>query len=103
MQDFENRQVRSLLAHCLKREGSTLSVLDEEGDVLTPATRDHDALLRNVHACDLTFIVWRDANGERVGKFMLVFGNGPGELLSDFTANEACEAAWAHVQRVAGE
>lgn len=38
------------------------------------------------------------ANGDKVGWFWLVYGNGSGELVSDYTANHACHAlyeAWA--------
>lgn len=37
-------------------------------------------------------------NGDKLGWFWLVYGNGSGELISDYTANSACHAvyeAWA--------
>lgn len=37
-----------------------------------------------------------------VGWLWLVYGNGPGELIADYTANDLCEALWQHVQDTTG-
>lgn len=103
MQDFETNQAHALFAYCLSQPGSELFLLAEGEDVICGPSSDAAELLAHVHACDMMVVRWHDSDRKRIGKFMLVFGNGPGELVADFTDNAACEAAWNHVQRVAGE
>lgn len=103
MQAFETNQARALFAHCLSQAGSVLFLLAEGEDVICGPSSDTADLLAHVHSCDMMVVRWHDSARKCIGSFMLVFGNGPGELVADFTDNEACNAAWNHVQRVAGE
>lgn len=103
MQAFETNQARALFAHCLSHAGSVLFLLAEGEDVICGPSNDLADLLAHVHSCDMMVVRWHGSDRARIGSFVLVFGNGPGELLSDFTDNAACNAAWHHVQRVAGE
>ena len=102
MQDFERRQARALIDHCLSHPGATLTLLDEGEEVAMGPTADGDALLADLHRCDMMVLRWR-IEGRFIGGFMLVFGNGPGELIADCHSNPLTDAAWQHVQDVAGE
>ena len=103
MQDFETRQARALIDHCLSHPGAELFLLAEGVDVVCGPSRDAETLLAAVDICDMMVVRWHNSDRACIGAFMLVFGNGPGELIADHSDNAACEAAWQHVQDVAGE
>lgn len=56
-------------------------------------TRDRDELLSALGEADSDEVeLYRD--GFRVGWFWLIYGNGPGELIADHTANDVCDGIY---------
>lgn len=79
----------ALIASLLAKEW-TVSVYDGEEWVLKRA-RDRDAILSALASTDADELTIRDASGERIGWASLVWGNGPGELISDCSCGRNVE------------
>jgi hypothetical protein len=78
------------------RQGNELSVEDADGQWSEPS-RVYADIMELVGEMDFDMVSLH-RNGERVGWFMLVYGNGSGELISDYTVTPACQSvydAWA--------
>lgn len=87
----ERAVIRRLLRELLK-DGCTVSLHDsEEWSVIR--SRDFDELAGWIHATDCMTLRWRDAAGELIGGFFIVYGNSAEEVISDHTANGRCMAA----------
>lgn len=73
--------------------GYELAIDDGNGEFSAPST-DYAWLIDNLGEMDADEIKLH--KGEHVcdGWFMLVYGNGPGELIADHTANEVCEGIY---------
>lgn len=78
------------------RAGYELSVEDGDGEWSAPS-RTYSDIMEQVGEMDFDMVALH-RNEERVGWFMLVYGNGSGELISDYTVTPACQSvydAWA--------
>lgn len=81
----------ALVDAILSNPGHSVSVHDSESWVVKKS-RDRDDILSAMGETELDDIRVRDENKNIVGWFRLIYGNGPGETLCDYTANEYCEA-----------
>jgi hypothetical protein len=87
LNDFEP-EVRSLL-HTLKAHGFTLRKVDN-GEAVTLA--DDPQFVSEIIACDEAHLYVTAPDGKRATLF-LVLGNSPGEVVCDYTATPALDAA----------
>lgn len=92
-QKHERDQAETLL-DILLRDGGMVSVYDGEAWALKQST-DKAAILHAMGSTDADTLRWRNPDGVNLGSFVLIYGNGPGELVADHTDNDACNAAWA--------
>lgn len=96
------REQADVLVRILLDRGYSVSVNDGEEWVLKRST-DRTAILAVLGSTDSDTIRIRDENGDSVATFLLVYGNGPGELIADHTANHYAESVWnAFEARVQG-
>lgn len=105
MKDYETTLARALIDAILAK-GCAISVYDGEEWVL-PAFGDHGtdpvAIYEALGSTDMDVVLAVDATIQpdcKAGRFMLVYGNGPGELIADHTDNEFCNAIWAELEPV---
>lgn len=90
MFQFDAFSARAIVNALLER-GCLISVHDGEERVVTKSDNASKILdtMGNTEADQLT--VFNMAK-EKLGSFYLVYGNGPGELVADYTANAFCES-----------
>lgn len=86
-----------LVRHLLATPGRTVSVFDG-GDWTVKRSRRVAAILGALATTSDDLLRWHDADGAVIGAFWLIYGNGPGETVADYTANAVCEAAWQAAQ-----
>lgn len=79
------------LVKAILAAGYALSVYDGEAYAIVRST-DEAAILKEVGATDIDKLIVRSADGERIGSITLVYGNSPGETISDHTDNPIIEA-----------
>ena len=80
--------------------GCSLSVYDGEETTIKAAT-DAAAVLAALGTTEAdTLTAWR-ADWKSWLSFLLIYGNGPGELIADHSDSPVADAAWCHVQRTA--
>lgn len=85
----EEAAIATKLVDTLLAKGCTISVSDgEEWTVKTSTNRD--GILNALNTTDADTIRARTPNGDKLGDFDLIWGNGC-DLLSDHTANDFCE------------
>ena len=88
--DRYNTETRSLL-HRLMKAGFTPLTIDN-GEAVTKWNADDRTLfVEEAMACDESTLRCVDQDGRKVALF-LVYGNGPGELVCDFTDTPALAA-----------
>jgi len=98
MNHHETTEARALIAYLL-HAGCKLSVRDGEETTITGST-DAAAVLAALGTTEAdTLSVHAGPLG--LGSFVLIYGNGPGELIADHSDNQFCESAWRYVQRTA--
>lgn len=88
----EKAQAETLVRIVLDR-GYSVSVNDGMEWVLK-RSRDRAAILDALGSTDADTLRIRDNDGESFGSFWLVYGNGPGELISDHTSNPYMNSIW---------
>lgn len=99
MNHHEIAEARALI-RALLNAGCSLSVHDGEETTLSRST-DPGAVLAALGTTEAdTLTAWR-ADLPRTADFLLVYGNGPGELIADHSDTELANAAWHQVQRTA--
>ena len=77
--------------------GWQVAVTDEE-ELMQEPTDNLALIKRAIGHSDLNFLdIWFD--GQQIGQLMLVYGNGPGEVIADYSANPRTE----HLYRWATE
>jgi hypothetical protein len=84
------------LVQALLDRGATVSVNDGEEWVVKRST-DKATIIAALFSTDEDQLVARDAEGNRLGWFHLVYGNDGTDVLSDYSANDYCEAIWTEV------
>lgn len=92
MKDSDKAQAKRLIAVILAA-GYKVSVNDGEEWVLIKST-DADAIYEAIGSTDSDTLKIRTAHDTLVGSMWLVWGNGPRELVSDYTDNDATTALW---------
>ena len=102
MNTHEQTEARILIEQLLAQPGATVSVYDGEEWALK-RSRDLDTIMAALGSTDNDELVWRDASGARLAWFWLIYGNSPGELIADHTANDDAERVWKEVQRALGD
>ena len=99
MNHHETAEARALIAYLL-HVGCKLSVHDGEETTIKAST-DAAAVLAALGTTDAdTLIAWHP-DWKHVSSFLLLYGNGPGELIADHSDEPEADAAWRYVQRVA--
>jgi len=81
---------RALVDAILSR-GHAISVHDGECFAVK-RSNDRAVILDALASTEADTLIVRDANDTKLGSFYLVYGNGPGELVADYTCNPFCEA-----------
>lgn len=81
------------LVDALLAKGAKISIYDSEEWSLAGST-DRAAILETLGATEMEAVVARDSDGNTLGRFDLIYGNAPDELVSDHTDNAFCEAIW---------
>ena len=90
---FEKAQAETLVSLLLERD-YTVSVNDGE-EWTVKKSADRGVILEAMGSTDSDTLRARSADGQFVADFVLIYGNGPGELIADHTANDAAESLWA--------
>lgn len=93
MQYHDKNAVRKLVRELLRRNLS-LVVSDEEWTE-RPST-DYDSIMDSLGNSDLNRIAVYDGQ-TKLGTFLLIYGNCPGETISDCTANAFCDGVCAAI------
>jgi hypothetical protein len=92
----EAKAARSLVNLILKK-GYQVSVNDGCEWVLRRSTSLQD-ILSVLCTTSEDHLILRDASGEKVGVFYLVWGNSGEELVCDYSANAVMEGIWSEWQ-----
>lgn len=98
MNNHETTEARALIAYLLA-QGCELDVYDGEERTVTDST-DADAVFAALATTDVDELIARRPD-HRSATFVLIYGNGPGELIADHSDNPFANAAWQHVQDTA--
>ncbi|MES0071892.1 hypothetical protein [Mesorhizobium sp. M0058] len=91
----ERRMCTALVDGCLKR-GYVISVSDGE-DYPVKKSTDKAEIMAALFSTDEDVIVIRNAAGDKLGWFQLIYGNDGWDVVSDYSANEICNAIWNEV------
>lgn len=91
----EKRMCVALVTACLKR-GFAISVSDGEDWPVKRSTNKAE-VLAVLFSTDEDVIVIRTKDGEKAGWFQLIYGNDGYDVVSDYSANDTCEAIWKEV------
>lgn len=91
LRPYDAEAITALVDAVLSHPGHTVSVHDSEVWVVRKS-RDRDEILANMGETELDDIRVRDEDANIVGWFRLIYGNGQGETLCDYSANEYCKA-----------
>lgn len=102
----EKRMCTALVDACLKR-GFVISVCDGE-DWPVKRSNDKGEIMAALFSTDEDAIVIRKADGDKLGWFQLIYGNCGYDVISDYSANDICDAIWNEVlsplaDRIEGE
>jgi hypothetical protein len=88
----EKRVCTALVADCLKR-GYAISVNDGEEWVVKRSTNKGE-ILAALFSTDEDYIHLRTTTGGKLGWFKLMYGNDGYDVVSDYSANDVCDAIW---------
>lgn len=91
MQEHDKTLARALVKALLDRD-CLVSVNDGGEELALVKAGKRDEILDAIGNTDMENVLAHDAAGNRLGAFMLVWGNGPGELICDYTDNDFCNA-----------
>jgi hypothetical protein len=91
--EFERREAKTLVDLILDR-GLTISVYDG-GDWPLKRSTSSAEVLDAMGSTDSDTLRLRDTNGDVVANFVLVYGNSPGDLICDHSANDLAEGIWS--------
>lgn len=94
MPQHDKQTVTKLIRELLKRN-CTLIVSDEEYS--QQPTSDFAVAMDQLGNSDLNRVVAFDKNHQRLGCFLLIYGNGYRETISDCSANMFCESVCAAI------
>jgi len=88
MKSHEASEARALIA-LLLAQGGSVSVNDGEVTTLHKS-RDAVLIFGAMATTEGDSLRWFDRSGLRQGMFVLIYGNGPGELVADYTDSDLC-------------
>lgn len=91
----ERRMCTALVDGCLKR-GYVISVSDGEDWPVRKST-DKAEIMAALASTDEDGIVIRNAAGDKLGWFQLIYGNDGWDVVADYSDNEICNAIWNEV------
>ena len=94
----EKTIIRALIKAALSR-GYVVSVNDSVEWVLKRSDKLNE-IIDSLGQCDEETIRFRDSDDKVVGDVFLVYGNGPWEVVCDYSANEAMESIMAEIEEV---
>lgn len=86
LQPYDAKMATQLVQAALA-EGLLISVYDGEEYAIIKSS-DEAAILKEIGATDADKLIFRTADGTRIGSASLVYGNGPGETVQDHTDHE---------------
>lgn len=76
--------------------GYKISVHDEEAEVLNKSI-DQSEIVESMFGTDMETLVFFNDQNRIVGSMVLVYGNDPGDVISDYSATASMEALYANV------
>ena len=94
----EGRMASALVKACLAK-GYMISVYNGEDWALIRG-KAYREVMDALWQTDEEVLVVRNAAKEIVGRFWLVYGNSGSELVSDYSANAACDEIWNELEPV---
>jgi len=92
----EKAMAVKLIERILKDDGNVISINDGE-EWTVYRSRDAETIVAALATTDHDIVAVRDGDGEKLGSFVLIWGNSGEELISDHTANDYCESIWMNV------
>lgn len=91
-----DKKMAAALVDALLAKGCLVSVYDGE-DWSCKHSNDRAVILDAMGNTDQDEMVVRYA-GIKLGWFLLMYGNAPGETINDYTANDFCQSIVDHVE-----
>ena len=92
----DEKEIIDGLIYAILNRGHMISVYDSQ-ELILKQSRDYDKICAEVCQTEWTeFVVW-DANGNRLGWFWLIHGNGR-DVVSDYTDNAYCDQIWKEIE-----
>lgn len=91
-------KICSALVQALLDRGAAVSVHDGEEWAVKRST-DKAEIMAGLFATDMDSLVARDADGNKLGWWSLIYGNDGTDVVSDYSANDFAEAIWNEVIR----
>ena len=88
----EARAASRLVREILSR-GFSVSVNDGYETTLH-TSRAKGGIMREMGTTGENILILHNPDGSPIGRFYLIFGNDPSEIISDHSANDTCEAIW---------
>lgn len=92
-------RIASALVAAILSQGLTISVNDGEEWSVKRST-DRATIFAELFATDQDTIVARNAEGAKLGWFMLIYGNDGYDVISDYSANDWSESIWEGLQPI---
>ncbi|MDL2408609.1 hypothetical protein PY650_23770 [Rhizobium calliandrae] len=95
--EMERKIVSAIVMHAIANH-MTVSVYDGEEWMLV-RSKSYGDIFASLFITDEDRLLLRNADGDKVGWFCLVYGKDGYNVVSDYTANHACEAIFQNVIR----
>ena len=90
-------RICAALIDAVLAKGATISINNGEEYSVKRST-DKTAIMAGMFETDSDTLLARDAEGERLGWWDLVYGNDGYDVISDYSANDFCEAIWEELK-----
>ena len=95
-----DRVLAEALVDALLTRGEYISVCYGEGDYGVRDSDDKVVIMDALGACNEEAVVVFNGEGRKEAVFQLIYGNGPGELIADHSANALCDSVWEELEPV---
>jgi hypothetical protein len=99
--EIERAIVARLVSDALFFHGYSVSHSDREA-LAVARSSGIGPIMKQFHPCKEEGLIFRDADGKRVGDVSLVYGNGGYRVIADHTVNDRMTVLVAGAQRLAG-
>lgn len=96
-------KIAAALIATLLAKGAVLNLNDDShgnGDWTVENSTDKAAIIQAMFTTDGDLLEAHDAEGTWLGWFQFIYGNDGYDVISDYTANEFCEAIMEEIQPV---